>query len=164
MTRKSNVIHAYPFNCIRYSDSVFFSRHNCKVKLIHLFFPACSSSLSGSIISLSFYRTGILQEGDRVLSVNGTLLRNRTYSDVASLLSLKSGVGAGPGGGGSHPLTLMVEFDVADSIVPSSGVFNVKLFKRGAGLGITISCKLAEYFDLLSHFGLIHFGFCFCKL
>jgi len=30
----------------------------------------------------------------------------------------------------------------AESIIPSSGVFVVKLAKRGAGLGITISCKL----------------------
>jgi len=29
-----------------------------------------------------------------------------------------------------------------ESIIPSSGVFVVKLAKRGAGLGITISCKL----------------------
>jgi len=30
----------------------------------------------------------------------------------------------------------------AESIIPSSGVFVVKLAKRGAGLGITISSKL----------------------
>lgn len=40
-------------------------------------------------------------------------------------------------------LTLQVEFDVADTIVPSSGIFTVKLAKRGAGLGITITaCKI----------------------
>ena len=35
-----------------------------------------------------------------------------------------------------------VLFVFAESIIPSSGVFVVKLAKRGAGLGITISCKL----------------------
>ena len=56
---------------------------------------------------------------------------------------MSPGSGAGPGGGpgGGHPITLKIEFDVAESIVPSSGVFNVKLLKRGTGLGITISCK-----------------------
>ncbi len=34
-------------------------------------------------------------------------------------------------------------FVVPDSVVPSSGVFNVKLAKRGGGLGITISCTLS---------------------
>ena len=37
---------------------------------------------------------------------------------------------------------------VSDSIVPSSGIFNVKLYKRGAGLGITISCKCFSVFYL----------------
>ena len=36
----------------------------------------------------------------------------------------------------------LVVFTFAESIIPSSGVFVVKLAKRGAGLGITISCKL----------------------
>jgi hypothetical protein len=36
-------------------------------------------------------------------------------------------------------LTLHVEFDVADAVVPSSGIFSVKLARRGNGLGITIT-------------------------
>jgi len=36
-------------------------------------------------------------------------------------------------------LTLHVEFDVADAVVPSSGIFSVKLARRGHGLGITIT-------------------------
>lgn len=38
-------------------------------------------------------------------------------------------------------ITLEVEFDVADTVVPSSGVFTVKLSKRGVNLGITITGK-----------------------
>ena len=36
----------------------------------------------------------------------------------------------------------------AESIIPSSGVFVVKLAKRGAGLGITISSKLHSFIYL----------------
>ena len=37
-------------------------------------------------------------------------------------------------------MTLEVEFDIADSVVPSSGTFVLKLQKRfGQGLGITVS-------------------------
>lgn len=43
-------------------------------------------------------------------------------------------------------VTLQVEFDVADTVVPSSGVFTVKLAKRGAGLGITITGKVTYIF------------------
>lgn len=39
----------------------------------------------------------------------------------------------------SGKVVLQTEFDVADTIVPSSGIFTVKLAKRGAGLGITIT-------------------------
>lgn len=41
----------------------------------------------------------------------------------------------------SSKLVLQIEFDVADTIVPSSGIFTVKLAKRGPGLGITITGK-----------------------
>jgi len=34
-----------------------------------------------------------------------------------------------------------------ESIIPSSGVFVVKLAKRGAGLGITISCEFSSLFS-----------------
>jgi hypothetical protein len=46
----------------------------------------------------------------------------------------------GPDGGAL--LTLHVEFDVADAVVPSSGIFSVKLARRGNGLGITITGTL----------------------
>jgi hypothetical protein len=40
---------------------------------------------------------------------------------------------------GGALMTLHVEFDVADAVVPSSGIFSVKLARRGSGLGITIT-------------------------
>ena len=40
-----------------------------------------------------------------------------------------------------NKMTLTVEFDVADSVVPTSGVFTVKLAPRAGGLGITLKCK-----------------------
>jgi hypothetical protein len=39
-------------------------------------------------------------------------------------------------------IVLDVEFDVADSVVPASGVFWVKLVRRGQSYGITLSGKL----------------------
>lgn len=46
---------------------------------------------------------------------------------------------------GSGKVILQVEFDVADTIVPSSGVFTIKLAKRGPGLGITITGNGKSY-------------------
>lgn len=46
-------------------------------------------------------------------------------------------MGNEPSNGGK--ITLQIEFDVADTIVPASGIFTVKLAKRGPGLGITIT-------------------------
>ena len=40
-------------------------------------------------------------------------------------------------------ITLDVEFDVADSVVPASGIFWVKLVKRGLTYGITLSGNIS---------------------
>lgn len=53
-----------------------------------------------------------------------------TAKDATDLLE------SSPGG----RLALHVEFDVLDTVVPASGVFNVRLLRRGAsGLGLTIA-------------------------
>ncbi|KAJ8920135.1 hypothetical protein NQ315_011792 [Exocentrus adspersus] len=80
------------------------------------------------------YRCGCLQVGDRLISVNHQ--PNLTLQEINSILEL----GNEPNATGK--VTLQVEFDVADTIVPSSGVFTVKLAKRGPGLGITITDRL----------------------
>ncbi|XP_074028671.1 glutamate receptor interacting protein isoform X3 [Leptinotarsa decemlineata] len=79
------------------------------------------------------YRCGCLQVGDRLISVNHQ--PNLTLQEINSILEL----GNEPTGIGK--VTLQVEFDVADTIVPSSGIFTVRLPKRGAGLGITITAS-----------------------
>ncbi|XP_055506777.1 glutamate receptor-interacting protein 1 isoform X2 [Leucoraja erinacea] len=76
-------------------------------------------------------RCGLLQVGDRILTINGILTEDSTLEETNQLLrdcAINSKV------------TLEVEFDVAESVVPSSGTFHVKLPKRsGVELGITIS-------------------------
>ncbi|XP_018579135.1 glutamate receptor-interacting protein 2 isoform X2 [Anoplophora glabripennis] len=79
------------------------------------------------------YRCGCLQVGDRLISVNHQ--PNLTLQEINSILEL----GNEPNATGK--VTLQVEFDVADTIVPSSGIFTVKLAKRGPGLGITITAS-----------------------
>lgn len=78
-------------------------------------------------------RCGRLQVGDRVISVNQQY--NLTLQEVNSLVSLA----CDPAIYSSCRIVLQTEFDVADTIVPTSGVFNVKLAKAGPGLGITIT-------------------------
>ncbi|XP_022253084.1 glutamate receptor-interacting protein 1-like [Limulus polyphemus] len=73
-------------------------------------------------------RTGILHVGDRVLAVNTQSTQGLTVEEVTQLLQR------------SHPrVTLDIEFDVTEAVVPSSGTFTVKLAKPGGGLGITIT-------------------------
>lgn len=71
----------------------------------------------------------MLQEGDRVLAIDGQYLENRTLEEAVEMLE-----------DAEATITLLVEFDVADSVVPSSGVFTVKLAPRTGGLGITLKC------------------------
>uniref|UniRef100_A0A8C5ZCX8 Glutamate receptor interacting protein 2 n=1 Tax=Marmota marmota marmota TaxID=9994 RepID=A0A8C5ZCX8_MARMA len=76
-------------------------------------------------------RCGLLQVGDRVLSINGIATEHGTMEEANQLLRDAAL---------THKVVLEVEFDVAESVIPSSGTFHVKLPKRrGVELGITIS-------------------------
>ncbi|XP_032118224.1 glutamate receptor-interacting protein 2 isoform X5 [Sapajus apella] len=76
-------------------------------------------------------RCGLLQVGDRVLSINGIATEDGTMEEANQLLRDAAL---------AHKVVLEVEFDVAESVIPSSGTFHVKLpKKRGVELGITIS-------------------------
>ncbi|XP_033066689.1 glutamate receptor-interacting protein 2 isoform X4 [Trachypithecus francoisi] len=76
-------------------------------------------------------RCGLLQIGDRVLSINGIATEDGTMEEANQLLRDAAL---------AHKVVLEVEFDVAESVIPSSGTFHVKLpKKRGVELGIVIS-------------------------
>ncbi|XP_062862233.1 glutamate receptor-interacting protein 1 isoform X1 [Trichomycterus rosablanca] len=76
-------------------------------------------------------RSGVLQIGDRILSINGIPTEDSTLEETNQLLR-DSNI--------TSKVTLEIEFDVAESVIPSSGTFHVKLPKKpGVELGITIS-------------------------
>ncbi|XP_059366999.1 glutamate receptor-interacting protein 1-like isoform X9 [Carassius carassius] len=76
-------------------------------------------------------RCGMLQIGDRILSINGIPTEDSTLEETNQLLRDSSI---------TSKVTLEIEFDVAESVIPSSGTFHVKLPKKpGVELGITIS-------------------------
>ncbi|XP_056131298.1 glutamate receptor-interacting protein 2-like [Lampris incognitus] len=78
-------------------------------------------------------RCGLLQVGDRLLSINGIPTEEGTLEEAHQLLRDAAL---------ANKVTLELEFDVAESVVPSSGTFHVKLPKRrGVELGITISAS-----------------------
>ncbi|XP_072223473.1 glutamate receptor-interacting protein 2a isoform X3 [Leuresthes tenuis] len=78
-------------------------------------------------------RCGLLQVGDRMLSINGIPTEDGTLEEAHQLLR-DSAL--------ANRVTVEIEFDVAESVVPSSGTFHVKLPKRrGVELGITISAS-----------------------
>uniref|UniRef100_A0A671PIK0 Glutamate receptor-interacting protein 2-like n=1 Tax=Sinocyclocheilus anshuiensis TaxID=1608454 RepID=A0A671PIK0_9TELE len=78
-------------------------------------------------------RCGLLQVGDRVLSINGIPTEDGTLEEANQLLRDAAL---------ANKVTLEIEFDVAESVVPSSGTFHVKLQKkRAVDLGITISAS-----------------------
>uniref|UniRef100_A0A3Q2XZQ0 Glutamate receptor interacting protein 2 n=1 Tax=Hippocampus comes TaxID=109280 RepID=A0A3Q2XZQ0_HIPCM len=78
-------------------------------------------------------RCGLLQVGDRLLSVNGIATEDGTLEEANQLLRDAAL---------TNKVALEIEFDVAESVVPSSGTFHVKLpKKRGVELGLTISAN-----------------------
>lgn len=82
-------------------------------------------------------RSGCIQKGDRLLSLNK--LYNLDQTTIQQILG-----DIGPNKGSVHPFTnwveIEIEFDITDSVIPSSGVFNVKLANQNkSGLGITVN-------------------------
>ncbi|XP_023572086.1 glutamate receptor-interacting protein 1 isoform X2 [Octodon degus] len=76
-------------------------------------------------------RCGVLQIGDRVMAINGVPTEDSTFEEANQLLRDSSI---------TSKVTLEIEFDVAESVIPSSGTFHVKLPKKhNVELGITIS-------------------------
>ncbi|XP_073507843.1 glutamate receptor-interacting protein 1 isoform X7 [Phyllobates terribilis] len=76
-------------------------------------------------------RCGVVQVGDRVMAINGVQTEDSTFEEANQLLRDATIAGK---------VTLEIEFDVAESVIPSSGTFHVKLPKKhNVELGITIS-------------------------
>uniref|UniRef100_A0A4W5JUC9 PDZ domain-containing protein n=1 Tax=Hucho hucho TaxID=62062 RepID=A0A4W5JUC9_9TELE len=95
-------------------------------------------------------RCGILQIGDRILAINGIPTEDSTLEETNQILRDSSI---------TSKVSLEIEFDVAESVIPSSGTFHVKLPKKpGVELGITISCKSLVYLFTLSpnHYCTLH--------
>lgn len=82
-------------------------------------------------------RCGCIQIGDRLVAINK--LYNLDVSTMRQILGdhLASSSYHPPG---TYWVELEIEFEMADSVIPSSGVFNVKLAKVSkSGLGITVN-------------------------
>ncbi|XP_017089004.3 glutamate receptor-interacting protein 2 isoform X2 [Drosophila bipectinata] len=82
-------------------------------------------------------RSGCIQAGDRIVAIN------KMYSlDAAAMRQILDG-GSSRSNGNTAPanwLELEIEFDMPDAVVPSSGVFSVKLLRAGkCGLGLSVS-------------------------
>ncbi|XP_037921182.1 glutamate receptor-interacting protein 2 isoform X3 [Hermetia illucens] len=79
-------------------------------------------------------RCGCIQKGDRIIAINK--MYNLDVNAARQLLGDNN-----PRGFQSpHWVEVEIEFDMAETVIPSSGVFNVKLAKMGkTGLGITVN-------------------------
>ena len=88
---------------------------------------------------------GTIQIGDRILCINDVPLDDVGADEAMQMLCDHARRGR---------VNLEVEFDVAESIVPTSGTFALKLQRRGAqSLGITGSVgKHAEILVQRNHF------------
>lgn len=90
-------------------------------------------------------RSGCIQKGDRLLSINK--LYNLDATVIRQILGDHTSSGSGGGRCGNtsnyqntHWVEIEIEFDMADSVIPSSGVFSVKLPKLNvSGVGITVN-------------------------
>ena len=75
-------------------------------------------------------RCGLMQPGDRIISINQRSLEGLTVEEARQIIK-ETG----------SSLRIEIEFDVADTIILTSGVFQVKLLKKNLDAGITVQCK-----------------------
>jgi len=78
-------------------------------------------------------RCGLMQPGDRIISVNQRSLEGLSVEEARQIIKEA----------GSN-LKLEIQFDVADTIMLTSGVFQVKLLKKNLDIGITVQCKILK--------------------
>lgn len=101
-------------------------------------------------------RCGCVFKGDRIVSINK--LYNLEASVIRQILgdqnqqhghvgTTQRGASIGSRNISPHWVELEIEFDMADSVIPSSGVFNVRLAKLSANacLGITVNANGGEF-------------------
>ncbi|CAF0989987.1 unnamed protein product [Rotaria sordida] len=81
-------------------------------------------------------RSGILQPGDRILTINGQLLEGMTLEDARSIIKRSN-----------HQIHLEIEFDVADFVMLSSGVCEVKLLRKNLDLGLSVTYSRSSQID-----------------
>lgn len=86
-------------------------------------------------------RSGCIQKGDRILSINKLYnLEAPVIRQILGDLGNTRNNLAGQYSVTAHWVEVEIEFDMADSVIPASGVFNVKLAKLNTnGLGITVN-------------------------
>ncbi|CAI2723249.1 unnamed protein product [Schistosoma spindalis] len=86
------------------------------------------------------FKSGVIQEGDRVICINGQSTLNRTVDELIQryleptdfekkYFRVQS-------------LTLLIQYTVADSVVPATGIFDVKLIRRSVSLGINLQASI----------------------
>ncbi|CAF0828269.1 unnamed protein product [Rotaria sp. Silwood1] len=73
-------------------------------------------------------RSGVLQPGDRILSINGQQLEGMTLEDARSIIK-----------DSNNRIHLEIEFDVADSVMLSSGTCQVKILRKNLDLGLSVT-------------------------
>nr|QQY02593.1 glutamate receptor-interacting protein 1 [Cryptocotyle lingua] len=88
----------------------------------------------------SAYKSGVIQEGDRVITINGHSTLNRTVEELNNEFLTPEAAQRRM----SLRLTLVTQYSVADTVVPSAGVFDVKLVRRAANLGINLQASIKK--------------------
>lgn len=91
----------------------------------------------GETVKRSFFRAGCIQPGDRILRINQQSTTGLSLEEAVETMRE------------SKPrVTLDVEFDVADSVVPASGVYWLKLVKpNGSSSSFGIALQGTTFFS-----------------
>lgn len=92
-------------------------------------------------------RSGVIQAGDSLLAIQGDSPLGKTIDKLTARYLLNPSLETSSSSTSRH-LALVTQYTVSENVIPSSGVFDVRIIRRSASLGINLQGKCVTLFKV----------------
>nr|CDS32313.1 glutamate receptor interacting protein [Hymenolepis microstoma] len=100
-------------------------------------FPLIASVIPGG----PAFQSGVIQAGDSLLAIQGDSPLGKTIDKLTTRYLLSPSLETSTSSSAGRHLSLVTQYTVAENVIPSSGVFDVRIIKRSASLGINLQAS-----------------------
>ncbi|VDL61026.1 unnamed protein product [Hymenolepis diminuta] len=99
-------------------------------------FPLIASVIPGG----PAFQSGVIQAGDSLLAIQGDSPLGKTIDKLTARYLLNPALETSSSSTSRH-LALVTQYTVAENVIPSSGVFDVRIIRRSSSLGINLQAS-----------------------